>query len=77
MAALDDPHARLDKERGSDEATGVEEQEQEPQSEKPHERARAVAALRFAVCVDVQLSRMDAIQAGAGKRGRLALAVKT
>ena len=66
MAVLNDPHAKLDKERGSDKATGMEEekatvdmeeQEQEPQAEKPHERTRAVAALRFAACVHAQLSR--------------------
>ena len=51
MAALDDPHARLDKERGSDEAMGMEEQEQEPQLEKPHERARATADLRPFGCL--------------------------
>ena len=60
VAVLDDPHAKLDKDRGSDETTGVEEekaavdmeeQEQEPQLEKPHEQARAAADLRPFGCL--------------------------
>ena len=64
VAMLDDPHAKLDKECGSDEATGVqekavvdmEEQEQKPQLEMPHEWARAAPALRLAACMEAQIS---------------------